>query len=500
MKKYTLEYLKTPGNIIEFPDIEVIYGTRGNIKHGGYVRSFSILCTPYISFGFLEDEGETYLIVDLQHYTGGNEFVVNIKELQRIGMIEEFVLPENWWVRVTEENKEVLNKWRGIECLQIGQLTGMCKQASGNITKEHNPVASTKSLGKYGFDFGEEITYEQFKQYVLMEKEFIVPEKWCVKATRETFDSLQRYTKKVLGRTPADGGQNSYYHFPEFGSLCTCDNIKPGYTEISFADFQKYIIKQSDILPEKWCVAGTENSEERNLYLEYLKKIGVSLKWYMSSPGYYYFVQDGILRREGKQPKEYTLISFEEFKRLILKTDSMTIQHYEVIKTPPLSNLAVGDILHEEFFEECAKHTDFFKAVYKEEFKVGDWVIGKEGAFTQGSWAEAFQIDKLKKSDRNETYVYNKRGNNNYLSCFRKATPEEIEKATVIKIGSYTLEVRKGSEGAKYAKFGCQELTLADLKSIQKLHSTEINATITIHSTEITPELLNKIIARVEND
>lgn len=64
----------------------------------------------------------------------------------------------------------------------------------------------------------------------------------------------------------------------------------------------------------------------------------------------------------------------------------------------------------------------------KEVFNVGDWVIGKEDAFEEGSiWHTAFQIDKLiPVPGLKEYYCYNSKGNNNYLSNFRKALSHEL--------------------------------------------------------------------------
>ncbi len=77
--------------------------------------------------------------------------------------ISGFVLPDNWYVVVTEENKDILSKWRFTNYpssrLEIGQITGI--YGSGK-SKEHNPRNSTK-----GFD--NEITFEQFRTYVLKE-------------------------------------------------------------------------------------------------------------------------------------------------------------------------------------------------------------------------------------------------------------------------------------------------------------------------------------------
>ena len=69
---------------------------------------------------------------------------------------DDFVLPENWHVVVTEENQGVLSKWRNCT-LDVGKITGIYGTSK---TKEHNPSTSRNG-------FGNEITFEQFQKYVL---------------------------------------------------------------------------------------------------------------------------------------------------------------------------------------------------------------------------------------------------------------------------------------------------------------------------------------------
>lgn len=81
------------------------------------------------------------------------------------------IYKEAWYVIVTEENKDVLRKWRGCTYLSVGHICGMCKSYNGRLSKEHNPKNLIKKDGDY--DFGEEITFEQFKKYVLKEENMV---------------------------------------------------------------------------------------------------------------------------------------------------------------------------------------------------------------------------------------------------------------------------------------------------------------------------------------
>lgn len=74
---------------------------------------------------------------------------------------KEFELPKYWYVKVTAENLEVLSMWRfdnTLTKLKNGQVVGWSKYSDG---KGHNNTVSDF--------FDTEITFEQFKKYVLKE-------------------------------------------------------------------------------------------------------------------------------------------------------------------------------------------------------------------------------------------------------------------------------------------------------------------------------------------
>ena len=77
----------------------------------------------------------------------------------------EFILPDAWYIIVTEENKVDVSIWRFEKnylnyMLKTGDITGMHKLG----TKEHDYQSDSNECKK---NYGTEITYEQFKKYVL---------------------------------------------------------------------------------------------------------------------------------------------------------------------------------------------------------------------------------------------------------------------------------------------------------------------------------------------
>lgn len=99
----------------------------------------------------------------------GYEYAVEISELQKLGILkkeEEFVVPDIFWVRVTEENVEILKKWSNITCLDKNYIVGKYKHKAG-ITVGCDRDGITKGDT---FDFGNELSFKDFKKYILKEE------------------------------------------------------------------------------------------------------------------------------------------------------------------------------------------------------------------------------------------------------------------------------------------------------------------------------------------
>lgn len=92
-------------------------------------------------------------------------------------MNNPFILPKNWHIIVTEENAENVLKWRFERIYNDkdkitfkNHFVGMTLNHKGTqYEKGHNPKDDVKDSEGY-YDFGIEITYSQFKKYVLNKK------------------------------------------------------------------------------------------------------------------------------------------------------------------------------------------------------------------------------------------------------------------------------------------------------------------------------------------
>lgn len=84
------------------------------------------------------------------------------------------------------------------------------------------------------------------EDWELVEDDFVLPEKWCIKATPETFDIIQEYFKKQLNRNPIDKEKRAFYHFLAPSFVCTSSIINSNYTEITFEQFKTYVLNMKE--------------------------------------------------------------------------------------------------------------------------------------------------------------------------------------------------------------------------------------------------------------
>jgi len=96
------------------------------------------------------------------------------------------------------------------------------------------------------------------------------PEKWCIKSSEE---EVRQYVNKHGECPPYTEKElyTSYAHFPSFSENCTTSGeIKDGYTEITFEQFKKYVLKQ-ETMGKK--IIGYKLKEGCEKYLPVLDKI-----------------------------------------------------------------------------------------------------------------------------------------------------------------------------------------------------------------------------------
>lgn len=116
----------------------------------------------------------------------------------------------------------------------------------------------------------------------LVEDDFTLPEKWCVKDNLDNVDVITNWFTKKLKRE-ISGGSN-YWHFPEEiicrNSICTSKNILPTYTEITFEQFEKYVLNvETNTTMEKQKLIGYKLKPEFESVKEFVHKLESCLRW-----------------------------------------------------------------------------------------------------------------------------------------------------------------------------------------------------------------------------
>ena len=169
-----------------------------------------------------------------------------------------YELPKNYHVRVTKENQSVLAKWLQMvspQYLTEEHIVGMT-YFGGKLRRGWNPKNKIKDVGPEGWDFGEEITYEQFKEYVLGEK-FSLPDKWCIKNYLEVGEWFNKqmgekclsyeanFEEYLHSYNEMDGSivnkTGDYKRFSYFRAV-PLGEFDKNFTEITLEQFRKYVV------------------------------------------------------------------------------------------------------------------------------------------------------------------------------------------------------------------------------------------------------------------
>lgn len=167
MKKYTLQELRTP----EFKIGKLGQSVRFVISNEiVYSDSLSLHdCDSLISFGSVMRGAEEYIKTEKLDYTGRLYCEIPVSEFRRLGLLDEFVLPESYYIITTSENLKTVEQWwrktfpNDSRYFAVNHGYGFI-----NGKSEARGEGHTKGLKEIG---GTEITFEQFKEHVLNSKE-----------------------------------------------------------------------------------------------------------------------------------------------------------------------------------------------------------------------------------------------------------------------------------------------------------------------------------------
>lgn len=175
-----------------------------------------------------------------------------------------------------------------------------------------------------------EITFKQWKASV---EEFVLPERWCIKLTKENFDVLNGWRTDTGLLEPKHIGL--YLHTP----MCdktgySCIRIQDGYEEITFTHFKTHVLNsQKSIImeyPQKWAAKACK---EVGAYIDKFSDMPASERL---SPGEYGLTRYKYLvwpSYDGSHIFEevlegYTEITFEEFLQIANKDKGFDIPEF----------------------------------------------------------------------------------------------------------------------------------------------------------------------------
>lgn len=256
-------------------------------------------------------------------------------------------------------------------------------------------------------------------------------------------------------------GRASYYGYGynrHIDSICyTLEEFKNNPTVLTLEEWYECV--NGFKLPEKWCVQYIGDDEK---ILKYFGRLKGFENFYLSSNRFLYFYHSSDNGRgisDDHCHEGYTEITFEQFKKYVLKQDNMKekeIIGYKLIKPEykeaalKISNtignwenslmnydISINQRGYIVKLTEAGVLDLWFEPVYKEEFKMGDWV---------SFWSD---LDKKTYTSKikewtSHSYCKLENGLEPFKHLLRKATPEEIKAATekVISMGSFNLTVK----------------------------------------------------------
>ncbi len=99
-------------------------------------------------------------------------------------MKEEFILPDVWYVKVTEENKDILTKWKmDVSCGRY------CNPAHRYFYVGHNGEG-INTLEESRWEKSIEISFEQFMEYVLKKENMETPETFKITGSKPLLKAI----------------------------------------------------------------------------------------------------------------------------------------------------------------------------------------------------------------------------------------------------------------------------------------------------------------------
>jgi len=261
-------------------------------------------------------------------------------------------LPTKWYIEVTRDNQEELNRWRlkvatshRSQTLKVG-YTLLSKHHRDNSYYYSDDASEVRDILDYA-DY-QEITLEQFRQITNTNPISKHPENWYIPLTAENYADIKPWwleqveksgwkgrnlldTHLVLSNHPKD---DSHYWCD---TECQFNKIHPSYEKITLEQFLQITnTKHMSTHPEKWYIEITrENKKELEDWRQKVAtsnrcntpKIGQVLLSKHHRDNSYYYADDITALRGRDEYKDYKEITLEQFRQI---TNSKPMSQSEV--------------------------------------------------------------------------------------------------------------------------------------------------------------------------
>lgn len=212
-----------------------------------YKRSWSGAAWNFYGFDGGPSCGGTNALNDIEFFKN-NPTLLTLEEWSE--MVNGFKLPEMWCINKNlnskligewfNENSDVARKYRSTVDYVVDLKTWPYLHYPA-----HDKTSCTymRPLTEHGYV---EINLEEFKKHVLKEEvidKFVLPEMWCVEVTRENVTILEGWRDRGKDSLSTGGFNGGYLHSNKYWKNC----IMVGYKEISFEQFKKYVLNQTEM-------------------------------------------------------------------------------------------------------------------------------------------------------------------------------------------------------------------------------------------------------------
>lgn len=406
-----------------------------------------------------------------------------VLEFSQLNFKDEFV--EGWY-----KNKISKSLYRNI-------LRNEVIWSSHLFEKDYN-VKENFSDWKLLTDLSEIQQYLPKNHPDLIKKDtFVLPEKWYVKITEENRNQLNDWKVNQEYKDNLFVYKNYGYLAEDGAGICT---LMMGIPIITFEQFKTHVLKESTMEEIKVGSQFKVSGESANTIYTFNRIEGddVDVAWGIIHHVHYYLstclanIKDGswiLVNKEKTMEKEilgYKLIK-PEYEKATIKLLGWNFT------TKLLINISEKGDIHR--LKEAGVLDLWFEKVYKEEFKVGDWI-----SFSNATKTKTI-TSKLKEWTAHN-YCILENGEKPFKDIIRKSTPEEIKTAQIQlpTINGYTGKMEDdfiiyGSNCARFHKD-----FFIDLSSIYNLDGNRCLKSIKLSSdVEITIEEIKQIVEYINN-